>query len=269
MSERSQGFGDIAGVAAAKGEILTGLAAGGTAVINADSQFASLWRRMVEVENIIEFGLSGNAAVSARDIVDRGIFGVGFRLLTAQGEQAVELSLPGQHNLMNALAASATALAVGAGLQEIAAGLAAVEAEPGRMQLTTAPNGMVLVDDSYNANPGSVAAAIDLLAACDGRRILVLGAMGELGSSSDQLHEQVGDYARQSGIDELWLSGAETRATARGYGPGARHCRDLGELAERMSGRFAGGDVVLVKGSRSAGMEAIVTALLEAAGEEG
>ncbi|MFB3076781.1 MAG: glutamate ligase domain-containing protein, partial [Lysobacterales bacterium] len=131
---------------------------------------------------------------------------------------------------------------------------------------TTAASGMVLVDDSYNANPGSVKAAIDLLADCDGRRILVLGTMSELGPDSERLHEEVGRYALQQGLEELWLTGTETLATGRGYGVGAEHCADLLELAQRLRGRFSRGDVVLVKGSRSAGMEAIVTALLAQAG---
>jgi UDP-N-acetylmuramoyl-tripeptide--D-alanyl-D-alanine ligase len=256
-----EGFGDLAGVAEAKGEIFSGLGEEGVAVINADSEFAPLWRRLAGKARRLEFGYSAEAAVSARELVDRGFLGSRFLLLAEQGEIEVELPLPGRHNVINALAASAAALAAGATLSDIAGGLQAVQAEAGRMQVRTAERGLLVVDDSYNANPGSVKAAIDLLADCDGRRILVLGTMAELGVDSERLHEEAGDYARAQGIDELWLAGAETLATARGYGPGAEHRESPEQLLVELQGRFGAGDVLLVKGSRSAGMEIIVAGL--------
>ena len=213
----------------------------------------------------MEFGLDQNASVSAREIVEEGLHGTRFQLVSDWGEVSVKLGLAGRHNVFNALAASAAALAVGAGLAEIATGLAAVQPQSGRLSVNPCKNGALVIDDSYNANPRSVEAAIDLLASCGGRRVLVLGAMKELGDDSELLHEQIGCYAQRSGIDELWLTGAETTATARGFGKTAVHCLDREELALQLQNRFGEGDVVLVKGSRSAGMENIVTALLDQA----
>jgi UDP-N-acetylmuramoyl-tripeptide--D-alanyl-D-alanine ligase len=266
MPAHLDGFGDVSGVATAKGEIFTGLDAGGTAIINADSEFAPLWRHLAQGRHKIEFGLTGHAAVSARDIVDRGVLGSRFQLLAEQGELGVELALAGRHNVVNALAATAAALVLGVSLPDIGRALARVQAQPGRMHVTTLASGAVLVDDSYNANPGSVRAALDMLARCDGRRILVLGAMAELGADSEQLHHDIGRDALQLGIEELWLTGTETLATARGYGAGAEYCADIEELIRRLRGRFSEGDVVLVKGSRSAGTDAVVAALSTQAG---
>jgi len=257
-----EGFGDVAGVARAKGEIFSGLAAGGIAVINADSQFAPLWREQAGAASRIEFGFSEASAVTARGIIDRGLQGSSFQLLTAQGEVTVNLALPGRHNILNAVAAAAAAIALGIELAVIAGGLSRAQAEAGRLNAALAPGGALVIDDAYNANPGSVRAAIDLLASCEGRRILVLGTMAELGRDSMQLHRQIGEYAARSGIEELWLTGAETTATAAGFGPGAVHCVDRDDLVFRLQGRFSEGEVVLVKGSRSVGMEAVVTALL-------
>lgn len=263
-----EGFGDVSGVASAKGEIFSALDTEGTAVINADSEFAPLWRSMAQGRHCIEFGLTGEAAVSARNIEDRGVLGSRFQLLAEPGEVGVELALPGRHNVVNALAASAAAIALGVSLPDIASALACAHSQPGRMHATTLASGAVVIDDSYNANPGSVKAAIDTLAGCEGRGILVLGTMGELGPDSEQLHLDVGRYARQQGIAELWLTGVETQATARGFGEGAEYCADLHALIQRIQGRFSEGDVVLVKGSRSAGTDAVVTALSAPAGEE-
>ena len=231
-------------------------------MINADSEFAPLWREIAHASRQIEFGFSESSSVSARDVTDRGIFGSRFTLVLEQQEVEVELALPGRHNILNALAASAASLALGLGADEIAVGLARVRAEPGRMEVHRLENGMVLVDDTYNANPAAVEAAIDLLAACSGRRVLVLGSMGELGPQSPVLHQRVGRYARDRGLDELWLCGPETLDTQVGFGNGARHCEEREELAQHLMGRYGEGDVVLVKGSRSAGMDAVVADML-------
>jgi UDP-N-acetylmuramoyl-tripeptide--D-alanyl-D-alanine ligase len=263
-----EGFGDLAGVAKAKGEIFASLGKEGVAIINADSEFAPLWREIAQGSRSLEFGYSEGAAVTAREVVDRGVFGTSFRMVSGRMEAVVELPLPGRHNVLNALAAGAAALAVGMELPDIASGLASLRPEPGRMQVTTTDSGLVVVDDSYNANPGSVKAAIDLLTGCAGRKVLVLGAMAELGADSERLHEDIGCYARERGVDELWLAGAETLATARGFGEGAWHCAGLPQLLEKLRDRFGNGDLVLVKGSRSAGMEAVVTALCSPDSEE-
>ncbi len=263
-----QGFGDLQGVARAKGEIFSGLPVDGTAVFNADSDYASLWRELAGATPTIEFGFSASASVSARDIELDATAGSRFVLLTPRGEANICLSVPGRHNIANALAAAAAALAVGAGLAEISAGLASVTPAAGRLQSTTTACGAVVIDDSYNANPGSVKAAIDVLASAAGHRILVLGAMGELGADSEALHASVGRYARQQGLDALWTVGADTAATVAEFGAGARVFADRTELIACLQRQLASTDVILVKGSRSAGMDLVVAALTDEAGGE-
>ena len=263
-----QGFGSLQGVALAKAEIFSGLPAAATAVFNADSDYASLWRELAGTTGTIEFGFTAKAPVSARDIELNTPAGSRFLLLTPQGEISINLVLPGRHNIANALAAAAAALAVGTGLAEIGAGLASVTPAAGRMQSIATRSGAVVIDDSYNANPGSVKAAIDVLAAAAGHRMLVLGAMGELGADSEALHAWVGRYACEQGLDALWTVGADTVAAVAAFGAGARIFDDRHELIACLQRELGNTDVILVKGSRSAGMDLVVTALTDAAGAE-
>jgi UDP-N-acetylmuramoyl-tripeptide--D-alanyl-D-alanine ligase len=262
-----QGFGSVDGVARAKAEIFENLSAG-TAVFNADSDYAPLWRELVGATRTLEFGFSAAAAVTARDIELDAMAGSRFLLATDQGEIKISLPLPGRHNISNALAAAAAALAVGAELDEIRAGLAALSPTPGRLQARVASGGALVIDDSYNANPGSVRAAIDVLAGETGNRILVLGAMGELGAQSAALHAAVGRYARQQGLDALWTVGAETEAAVLEFGAGGRVFGDRGELVSCLQQQIDPADVILIKGSRSAGMDFVVSALTDEPGEE-
>jgi len=263
-----QGFGSLQGVARAKGEIFSGLPADGTAVFNADSDFTGLWRELAVATNTIEFGFSAGAAVTASDIELDAAAGSRFLLVTPQGEISISLSVPGRHNIANALAAAATSLAVGASLAEISAGLAAVQPVAGRLQSTTLRSGAVVIDDSYNANPGSVKAAIDVLCGAVGNRVLVLGAMGELGADSEALHASVGRYAFEQGLDALWALGADTAAAVAEFGAGARIFSDRSELIDCLQRELGSTDVILVKGSRSAGMDLVVSALTDEAGQE-
>jgi UDP-N-acetylmuramoyl-tripeptide--D-alanyl-D-alanine ligase len=262
-----QGFGSLEGVARAKAEIFAGLGMG-TAIYNADSEFAPLWREQIGAADPIAFGFGAAAKVTARDIELDGAAGSRFLLVTPQGEHRVSLPVPGRHNISNALAAAAAAQAAGTELSQICHGLAAVSAEPGRLQTRTTRNGALVIDDSYNANPGSVRAAIDVLAAQPGNRILVLGAMGELGKDSEALHAAVGDYARQQGLDALWTVGAATAAAVAEFGAGGRLFDDRNELIACLQQQLDPADVILVKGSRSAGMELVVSALADHAREE-
>ena len=260
-----EGFGSVDAVARAKGEIFQGLDPDATAVINGDSDHAPLWREMAAGSRRIEFGLAKTAAVSAGDIACDGP-GCRFTLLTPAGETLVELALPGRHQVMNALAAAAAAVAIDASPDAIAAGLAKVRATEGRLVHRELAGGVTLIDDSYNANPGSVKAAIDLLAGLSGRRWLVLGAMSELGADSESLHGEVGRYAREAGIDRCWVTGGDTPATASAFGEGGRHFDSRESLLDALRGDMAAGDTVLVKGSRSASMDWLVTTL--STGEE-
>ena len=173
----------------------------------------------------------------------------------------MRLALPGTHNVANALAAIAVGLACELNLPQICRGLEAVQPVAGRLRPVSMGRGATVIDDCYNANPGSVRAAIDLLAGCTGRRILVLGAMKELGADSAELHRQVGAYAREAGIDQLWGVGEELHDAVQGFGAGARYFTDREALVDAARDAFGDGDTVLVKGSRSAGMERVLAAL--------
>lgn len=258
-----QGFGSIETVAATKGEIYAGLRAGGTAIVNADSEYCELWRGLAGTHRVITFGLSDAAQVSASAIV-RDADGVHFTLHSAIGEVAIELHLLGLHNVRNALSAAAAAIAAGATLESIRAGLAQVRAVPGRLHARTGLRGEIVIDDSYNANPGAVKAAIDVLAEYAGVRQLILGNMGELGADAEQLHREVARYAAEHGIEILWCVGPHALAQVETFW---RHSRSVRAKA------FADNDAliaeltsvapaaVLVKGSRSATTETIVAAL--------
>ncbi|HEY4556036.1 MAG TPA: cyanophycin synthetase, partial [Lysobacter sp.] len=178
------------------------------------------------------------------------------------GETAVELGMPGRHNVGNALAAAALALGLGVGLEPIARGLAAARPVAGRLVTHRLDSGALLVDDSYNANPGSVAAAIDTLAAGPDEGWLVLGDMRELGEDERELHADVGRRAKAAGIRRLYTLGALSAAAAEAYGDGARHFPDHDALAAALASDLRAGVRVLVKGSRGSAMDRIVTALL-------
>ncbi len=262
MPAHLEGFGTLADVAEAKGEIYEALDSDGTAIINADQDYAKRWQAKARHAHILDYGLHAPAAISARNISYRGLSGVSFVASTPAGEVPVTLNLPGVHNVSNALAAIAVGLTCDMSLGEIAAGLAAVTPVPGRQRVCSGIAGVTVIDDCYNANPGSVRAAIKLLSDCEGRRTLVLGAMRELGEGSEQLHREIGQFARQAGIDAFWGVGPELIPAVEGFGEGARHFADRAAAAAAVVAEFSADDTVLVKGSRGAAMEAVVSALL-------
>jgi UDP-N-acetylmuramoyl-tripeptide--D-alanyl-D-alanine ligase len=255
------GFGSLEGVARAKGEIYSGLRENGVAVINADDPFADLWRGMAGTQRQLCFGMAPEAIVTARWQAEGG--GSRLWLQTPAGEAELLLPLPGRHNVMNALAASALALALEVELGAICRGLEGMQGVAGRLAPRRAFNGARLIDDSYNANPASMRAAIDVLAAYPAPRILVLGDMGELGDAALQLHRETGAYARAAGIDALYVTGPLSTATAEGFGSGAEHFADCAALAAALRRVLTANMTVLVKGSRSARMERVVDALQE------
>jgi len=251
------GFGSLIGVAQAKGELLQGLAAESVAVINADDDQAPLWRRLAGGRRVIDFGMTQPAAVSAQNVV-----GSGFQLQTPVGEVPVQLPLPGRHNIMNALAAAAAALALSIPLAQIASGLAAVPSIPGRLNRRAARAGASLLDDSYNANPSSLRAGLDVLAAEPGQRWLVLGDMGELGEAELDLHAQAGLLAQERGVQRLFAVGRLAPAAAESFGAGGEVFESKAALIERLLELLQPTATILVKGSRSSGMEQVVEALL-------
>jgi UDP-N-acetylmuramoyl-tripeptide--D-alanyl-D-alanine ligase len=265
MPAHLETMGSVASIARTKGEILSSLGGEGTAIFLADSEFADLWRQLAGRARQLEFGFGSHADVYASDIA-LGENSVQFVLHIAGESEQVTLDVPGHHNVTNALAAAAAAYAAGLSLSAIGAGLAAVKSSGGRLHRREIAGGTTLIDDSYNANPASVKAAIDVLAVSRGRRILVLGTMAELGPQAETLHAEVGRYAAERGIDCLWASGAHTDAAVEAFGPGARSFADRDALSSALKAFLTAGDTVLIKGSRSAGMDAVV-AVLAGSGE--
>ncbi|MDZ3823008.1 MAG: UDP-N-acetylmuramoyl-tripeptide--D-alanyl-D-alanine ligase [Pseudoxanthomonas sp.] len=252
-------MGSLDGIAATKGALYAALPADGVAVINADDAYAAAFARQVAARRTLRFGLEHDVEVGA------GAVELGercrFRLRCPAGEGEVELPLPGRHNLMNALAAAAIACALEVPFAAIRDGLAAATGVEGRLRLLRQPGGHALVDDTYNANPASVAAAIDTLAGLPGEPWLVLGDMGELGADAAALHEGIGRRARAAGIARLDTIGALSREASAAFGAGGTHHESLEALVAALQAALHPGVVCLVKGSRSAGMERVVAAL--------
>jgi UDP-N-acetylmuramoyl-tripeptide--D-alanyl-D-alanine ligase len=256
-----EGLGTLTAVARAKGEIFEGLAADGVAVINADDPHAALWRDLCRERIVSSFGLAAGADV--RGVWRQHGFGGGLELKTATGTATLELAVPGEHNARNALAAAASCLAAGVPLDVVVAGLAAYGGVKGRLQRRAGLGGATVIDDSYNANPDSMRAAIDVLAGVPGRRILVMGDMGEVGEAAAQFHDEIGGHAKSRGIERLFALGEHSRDAVHNFGEGARHCASVEELVEALKPELAADVTVLVKGSRFMKMERVVEAIEE------
>jgi UDP-N-acetylmuramoyl-tripeptide--D-alanyl-D-alanine ligase len=265
-AEHLEGFGDLEGVARAEGEMVAGLAATATAVINADDAFAELWRGLTRAQ-VITFGVHTSADFSASEVrtaVGADGFRTQFRLSAPQGSVRIELALGGEHNVANALAAAAASVSAGATLEQVASGLARVRAVSGRLQFRQAKSGAWLIDDSYNANPSSVRAAIEVLGSLAGRRWLVLGDMAELGEHAAQAHTEIGEFAREHGVERLYATGALMARATESFGAGAQWYPDVGALSAALTQALgaAGAEVrLLVKGSRFNRLERVVAAL--------
>ena len=248
-------LGSLEAVARAKGEIYSGLSQEGIAVVNADDAHAPYWKSLNAGRRLVTFGLSEGADVTAAR--SNG----GYRFTTPQGSFALTLQVSGEHNLRNALAAAAAAHALGIPVAAMQAGLASFGGVPGRLQRRVAPGGAVVIDDTYNANPESMKAAISVLAAEPGRRLFVMGDMGELGAQSGEMHAEVGEYARKAGIDALMAVGDASRQAVQAFGRGATHYDDLEPLIRAVSREAERGATVLVKGSRFMRMERVCDAI--------
>ena len=266
------GLRDVRAVARAKGEILNGLDEHGVAVLNADNRFYEMWRESLGKRRALSFGMRDSAQVRATDVVCSAR-GVSFELHLCGQRARVHLALLGAHNAYNACAAAACAHAAGADLAQIAAGLDAFESLGGRLQWRDGMHGAQLLDDTYNANPASMNAALDALAHWRGARIAVLGAMAELGEQSDAFHHAVGAYARKCGVRRLFCLYAEDNPTAlrgvqnylRGFGADdnddARAFADIDALLVELTPQLTDDAAVLIKGSRAATMERVVARL--------
>ncbi|HUX62876.1 UDP-N-acetylmuramoyl-tripeptide--D-alanyl-D-alanine ligase [Sulfuricella sp.] len=259
------GLGTVEAVARAKGEIFEGLAANGTAVINADDPHAALWQELAGAHRAIRFGLEQSAEVSASFKLQP--FGSEIEMTTPTGKFAVALPVPGEHNVRNALAAAAVTQALGVDNAIVAEGLAKVSSVKGRLQKNPCLHGATLIDDTYNANPGSVRAAIAVLAGLPGKKVLVLGDMGELGENARALHAEIGAAAKAAGIDWLLTLGDLSAAAAQAFGAGGRHFEYIEDLLHDIENLLAPDVTVLVKGSRFMQMERVVKSF-EVRGDE-
>jgi UDP-N-acetylmuramoyl-tripeptide--D-alanyl-D-alanine ligase len=254
-----EGMGDLDEVAREKGSIFSGLAADGVAVINADDAYANFWCQQVGPLKIMTFAL--DHAADVRGYVRQHGLEIVLDLKAADGEASIALAIPGRHNARNALAAATACLAAGLPLSAIVAGLSAFSGVKGRLQLRVGKRGAQILDDTYNANPDSVRAGIDVLAATVGRKLLVLGDMGEIGEASSQYHDEIGGYAKSQGIDRLFALGEASRQAVRNFGEGARHYCQLEKLIAAVDKELGPETTVLVKGSRFMKMERVADAL--------
>lgn len=265
-----EGFGDLCGVARAKGEIFEGLVENGVALYNKDCKFANKWQWRLIDKNVRQFSCLNKSDCYSSDVIldDDGC--ASFKLNTYIGNTFIELTVPGQHNVCNAVAAAAIAIEFGASLDDIRLGLAEMNPVKGRMNLHQLAEHFKLIDDTYNANVESINAASDLLASFPGRRVLILGDMGELGSDSRTYHQEVGQYAKSAGIDDLLTIGVLSQnASDAFYGHGhdaPQHFDDREKLLHRLIDMLANEQQqisVLVKGSRSAHMEDVVADIID------
>lgn len=260
-------MGSLEGIAETKGALYAALPAHGVAVINADEAFANLFTGLNRAERVIRFGLDKPADVSA-EIRKLGAESR-FALRTPDGSVEIALPLAGRHNVANALAAAAIALALDVPLATIERGLESAPAVKGRLVRHAMPGGWTLIDDSYNANPASTAAAIATLVEAPEEAWLVLGDMRELGPQARELHAQIGALAKKSGIAWLYTVGELSRAAAAAFGEGAQHFADQESLTRALAADVRAGVNVLVKGSRGSAMDKVVKALLDDKGGNG
>jgi UDP-N-acetylmuramoyl-tripeptide--D-alanyl-D-alanine ligase len=263
-AEHLEGFGDLDGVAKGEGEAVACLTPEGTAVINADDAYAEYWRGVAGAGRILTFGVRANADFAAKNIIqgiERGEFATRFTLICPLGERAIMLKAGGAHNIGNALAAAAAASAAGASLDEIASGLADFRAVSGRLQLKPGVRDSWIIDDSYNANPSSVRAGLEVLRSLSGPTWLVLGDMAELGEHSEDSHAHMGAYARECGIKRMFALGAMSSRAVETFGSGGEWFADADSLIRRLQAELVPGVTLLIKGSRINRLERVVQAL--------
>jgi UDP-N-acetylmuramoyl-tripeptide--D-alanyl-D-alanine ligase len=277
-AEHLEGFGDLDGVAKGEGEMVACLEPEATAVINADDPYAGYWRSVASTRRVVTFGVhaaaggpaaSGPAVGSPADFtaknsaqtIERGEFTTRFTLMCPLGEREILLKAGGAHNIVNALAAAAVATAAGASLEDVVAGLADFRAVAGRLQLKTGVRDSWIIDDSYNANPSSVRAGLEVLRALPGVTWLVLADMAELGEHTSDSHAHVGSYARDCGVKRLFAMGPQSSRAVETFGAGGEWFADADSLIRRLHAELAPGVTVLIKGSRVNRLERVAQAL--------
>ena len=252
-------LGSVEAIANAKGEIFEGLADGGTAIINADDVFANLWKNLASKHQQVTFGLKAKADVTAKYKLHAASSDV--ELIAPNGTVKFTLPAPGLHNVSNALAAASAALALNVSLENIAAGLSNFAGVKGRLQAKQGFAGAKLIDDTYNANPMSMKAAIEVLKVSVGQRIFVMGDMAELGADAASMHAEIGAYAKAADIEKFYALGPLTKNAVTAFGLNAMHFETVEALAESLKSMMNAETTVLVKGSRSMRMERVVDAV--------
>ncbi|MCK2127086.1 UDP-N-acetylmuramoyl-tripeptide--D-alanyl-D-alanine ligase [Thauera aromatica] len=255
-----QGLGSVEEVACEKGAIYQGLGATGIAVINADDPHVGEWRAVNAGRRIVTFGIERAADVRGQCTL-RGL-GSRLELDTPAGRFGFILQVPGVHNARNAVGAAAVCLAAGVSPEAVVDGLAGFTGARGRLQRRSGPRGALILDDTYNANPDSVRAAIDVLASLPGHTWLVLGDMREVGGISAQVHDEIGGYAKSKGVDGLFALGEMSAIAVRNFGEGGHHFASAEALVKALAPRLDADSVVLVKGSRFMCMERVADALV-------
>lgn len=252
-----EGLKSVEAVASAKGEIFEGLRTDGVAVINADDQFATFWKNLAKGKKQLTFGLENKADVNAT--YELGVYESSVRVKNPSIE--FRLKVPGMHNVRNSLASLTLAMAMGADSVAITRGLEKFSGVKGRLQKKSASGNAALIDDTYNANPDSVKAAIKVLARSMGKKILVLGDMGELGVQGEELHKEIGIFAKEAGIDWLYAVGTLTLFSVKNFGATGKYFSSIEDLVGDLKPQLDANTNVLVKGSRFMQMERIVEAL--------
>lgn len=260
-----EGFGSLQGIVTAKGEIIDGLKNEGVMVLNADDEFVEDWAARAAGKRTVRFSFqntAGDAQYFASNVVERGDGASCFTLHTPKGDQALSIRLLGRHNVLNAVAAAAVAMEAGASLTDVAEGLISLNPVAGRLSRLAGKNGCQLIDDSYNASPGSFFAAIDVLSKLSGQKILVMGDMKELGEETDAAHRAVGEYASDAGLNELWACGEKSRLAIDAFSGVGEYFKSKDQLIDALIDRANSDLTVLIKGSRGAKMNEVVSALM-------
>jgi UDP-N-acetylmuramoyl-tripeptide--D-alanyl-D-alanine ligase len=271
-AEHLEGFGDLDGVAKGEGEMVAGLGSAATAIVNADDAYAGYWRGVATAGRIITFAVHGAADFTARNAVqaiERGEFATRFTLKCPLGERAIMLKAGGAHNIANALGAASAASAAGASLDDIAAGLADFRAVSGRLQLKAGLRDSWIIDDSYNANPSSVRAGLEVLRSLSGVTWLLLADMAELGEYTSDSHAHMGRYARDCGVKRLFAFGPQSSRAVETFGSGGEWFADIDALIRRLQAELSPGVTLLIKGSRVNRLERVVQALTGGASSSG
>ncbi len=264
-----EGFGDLNGVAKTKGEIIETLNLNGVAVLNRDDAFFDYWQNLAGSRKIKTFGLHENADIRAENIdvkIENYQFVTHFDLICENEKIGINLPLAGNHNVLNALAATAATFTLGISLKQIKQGLESMSPVKGRMQFLRGHQGNTIINDTYNANTSSLKAALDVLEKCDGEHWIILGAFGELGENTENLHFEMGETLKKYGVKRLFAVGELTKNTVAAFGENALHFISQTELLETVTPLLTGNEIILIKGSRSQHMENVTAALTESTG---